>query len=282
MARHWLVVRGMKRTISPSRSPAPLKAGGNRIPKEFSLQPAAVKPASSSRKDGPRLVGSLGTASSALGSRASVALKAPAALKAPTTLKAPVAKAVSEEESDERLMARLVEQDPEALERLFGRYSQMITGVIYHVVRDEAETEEVLNEVFLHTWNQAATYSPDKGKALGWLVTMARRRGIDRLRKRQRYAAAKERFEEQCRPDPHAELDISLETEHADLRRFIETKMADLPPAQSEVIRYAFFEGMSQREIAAKTGIPLGTVKTRIELGLRKLSVTLRAVSADW
>ncbi|HWL51141.1 MAG TPA: sigma-70 family RNA polymerase sigma factor [Chthoniobacteraceae bacterium] len=257
--------------ISPKRSPAPsLAAGGNRIPKDFSLEPAAAKPAPSSRKDGPRLVGSLGTASSALGTRASVALKAP------------VTPSIPEEESDERLMARLVDQEPEALERLFGRYSQMITGVIYHVVRDEAETEEVLNEVFLHTWNQAATYSPDKGKALGWLVTMARRRGIDRLRKRQRYAAAKERFEEQCRPDPHSELDTSLETEHADLRRFIETKMAELPPAQSEVIRYAFFKGMSQREIAAMTGIPLGTVKTRIELGLRKLSVMLRAVSAEW
>ncbi len=269
----------MKRMISPKRSPAAsLATGGTRmIPQHLTMESTGTKAPASSGEGGHRFVGSLGTASTSLGSSRAVQPKTatPAADKLPEM-------GFDEPESDERLMARLVEQEPEALERLFGRYSQMITGVIYHVIRDEAETEEVLNEVFLHTWNQAATYSPDKGKALGWLVTMARRRGIDRLRKRQRYAAAKDRFEEQCRPDAHYELDTLAETEHADLRRFIETKMAELPPAQSEVIRYAFFQGMSQREIAAMTGIPLGTVKTRIELGLRKLSVMLRAVSADW
>ncbi len=189
------------------------------------------------------------------------------------------------QESDEGLMARLVEQEAEALEALFGRYSKVIAGVIYNVVRDEAETEEVLNEVFLHTWNQAATYSPDKGKALGWLVTMARRRGIDRLRKRQRYAKARERFEVEELGDPlrtQAHVDTSVETEEADLREFIEMKIEELPPAQGQVIRLAFYCGMSQREIAAQTGIPLGTVKTRIELGLRKLSVSLRAVANEY
>lgn len=269
----------MKHMISPTRSPASSLAtgGGRLIPQHLTMELSRTKAPAPSGEEDRNFVSAFGMASISLGASRSAQPKT----TAPATGKLPETRS-DEPESDERLMARLVEQEPEALERLFGRYSQMITGVIYHVIRDEAETEEVLNEVFLHTWNQAATYSPDKGKALGWLVTMARRRGIDRLRKRQRYAAAKDRFEEQCRPDARYELDSLAETEHADLRRFIETKMAELPPAQSEVIRYAFFEGMSQREIAAMTGIPLGTVKTRIELGLRKLSVMLRAVSADW
>lgn len=182
-------------------------------------------------------------------------------------------------ESDESLMARLAGNEQSALQALLDRYSRVITGVIFNVVRDEGEAEEVLNEVFLHSWNNASQYSPAKGKALGWLVTMARRRGIDRLRKRQRYCRATERLEVEVRNNPGAWIsgrDTAREAESADVRRFIREKMENLPIMQREAIEFTFYKGMSQREIAAVTGIPLGTVKTRIELGLKKLAAALQ------
>ncbi len=188
-------------------------------------------------------------------------------------------------ESDEDLMARLARNEHSALETLLDRYARIITGVIFNVVRDEAETEEVLMEVFLHSWKIASQYSPAKGKALGWLVTMARRRGIDRLRKRQRYSAATGRLQVAVEHDPEAWIapqNAEKDTECSDLRSFIRAKLNDLPVAQREVIEFTFYQGMSQREIAAQTGIPLGTVKTRIELGLKKLSTSLHTLSKEF
>lgn len=190
------------------------------------------------------------------------------------------------EESDEDLMARLACCEQSALETLLDRYSRIITGVIFNVVRDEAETEEVLMEVFLHSWKNAALYSPAKGKALGWLVTMARRRGIDRLRKRQRYSAATDRLQVEVEHDPEAWIssrhNAEKDTECSDLRTFIKAKLAELPEAQRNAIELTFYKGMSQREIAAQTGIPLGTIKTRIELGLKKLSTSLQSLSSEF
>jgi len=139
-------------------------------------------------------------------------------------------------------------------------------------------------EVFFEAWNNATKYSAEKGKALGWLVTMARRRGIDRLRKRQSYSRATDRLQVEVEHDPEAWIsgrDPDGDTERADVRAFIRAKMLELPAFQREAIEYAFFKGMSQREIAAHTGIPLGTIKTRIELGLKKLSVSLEVLAGE-
>ncbi len=181
-------------------------------------------------------------------------------------------------------MAGLAHRQPGALRQLVRRYSRVLHGVIYNVIRNEAETEEVVNDVFLHSWEHAAHYSPEKGKPLGWLVTMARRRGIDRLRKRERYCRATGRLEVEVRHDPAAWVsthDASREAHADDLRQIIRRKVDDLPPFQKQAIRFAFYKGMSQREISAATGIPLGTVKTRIELGLRKLSTSLQSLKRE-
>jgi len=187
-------------------------------------------------------------------------------------------------ESDEALMARLARKQPGALAQLIRRYSRVLHAVIYNVIHNEAETEEVVNDVFLHSWDQAEHYSPKKGKPLGWLITMARRRGIDRLRKRQRYCRATERLEAELKNDPSGQPfcgDASREAEEEDLRQFLRRKVDELPPFQKQAIRFAFYKGMSQREIAAATGIPLGTIKTRIELGVRKLSGSLRGLKRE-
>jgi RNA polymerase sigma-70 factor (ECF subfamily) len=105
------------------------------------------------------------------------------------------------------------------------------------------------------------------------VVTLARRRAIDRLRRRQAYCRAKDRFESEIERQPNSWVRNRIDDDlaRADLRRFLERQMNALPVFQREVIELSFFEGRSHREIAALTGTPLGTVKTRLELGLRKL-----------
>jgi len=187
-------------------------------------------------------------------------------------------------ETDEALMTRVAAADARALEKLFDRHSGVIKSVIFKIIHNEAEAEDVLMEVFYEAWNNASKYSEEKGKALGWLVTMARRRGIDRLRKRQSYSRATDRLQVEVEHDPEAWIsgrDPDGDTERADVRAFIRARMDELPPFQREAIEYAFFKGMSQREIAAHTGIPLGTIKTRIELGLKKLSISLEPLAGE-
>ena len=188
------------------------------------------------------------------------------------------------EENDETLMTRVAGGDSKALESLFDRHAGVIKSVIFKIIHNEAEAEDVLMEVFFEAWNGASKYSAEKGKALGWLVTMARRRGIDRLRKRQSYSRATDRLQVEVEHDPEAWIsgrNPDGDTERADVRAFIRSKMDELPPFQREAIEFAFFKGMSQREIAAHTGIPLGTIKTRIELGLKKLTVSLEALADE-
>jgi RNA polymerase sigma-70 factor (ECF subfamily) len=130
----------------------------------------------------------------------------------------------------------------------------------------------------MELWNQAKNFSARKGKPLGWMVTLARRRAIDGLRKKQAYLRAGERLQNETEQQPDAWVHNGTEEEinSSDTRALIRKVIASLPPAQQEAIDLAFFLGMSQREIAAKTNIPLGTVKTRLELGLKKIYDGLR------
>ncbi len=188
------------------------------------------------------------------------------------------------EESDEDLMTRVAARESVALEKLFDRHAGVIKSVIFKIIHNEAESEDVLMEVFYEAWVGASKYSAEKGKALGWLVTMARRRGIDRLRKRQSYSRATDRLQVEVEHDPESWVsgrDPDGDSERSDVRAFIVSKLKELPPFQREAIEYAFFKGMSQREIAAHTGIPLGTIKTRIELGLKKLSTSLEVLAKE-
>jgi RNA polymerase sigma-70 factor (ECF subfamily) len=160
-----------------------------------------------------------------------------------------------------------------ALRELYDRYGKTVKAVVVRVVHEEAEADDVLQEIFLQIWKEAGNYSPKAGRPLGWVVTLARRRAIDRLRRRQAYCRAKDRFESEIERQPNSWVRNRIDDDlaQADLRRFLERQMNALPVFQREVIELSFFEGRSHREIAALTGTPLGTVKTRLELGLRKL-----------
>jgi RNA polymerase sigma-70 factor (ECF subfamily) len=175
--------------------------------------------------------------------------------------------------SDLELMQAIQAEDPEALSQLYDRYNGILKALILRVVHNEAEAEDLLQEIFMEIWNQAKNFSAQKGKPLGWMVTLARRRAIDGLRKKQAYARAEERLQAETEQQPEAWVHNSTEEEinFADTRVIVRDVISSLPPAQQQAIELAFFRGMSQREIAANTNTPLGTVKTRLELGLKKI-----------
>jgi RNA polymerase sigma-70 factor (ECF subfamily) len=175
--------------------------------------------------------------------------------------------------SDLELMQAIQASDADALSQLYDRYNGILKALILRVVHNEAEADDLLQEIFMEIWNQAKNFSAQKGKPLGWMVTLARRRAIDGLRKKQAYARAEERLQNEVEQQPDAWVHNATEEAIvlSDTRVLIRKVISGLPPAQQQAIDLAFFRGMSQREIAAKTNTPLGTVKTRLELGLKKI-----------
>jgi RNA polymerase sigma-70 factor (ECF subfamily) len=184
--------------------------------------------------------------------------------------------------SDELLMKHLSQKKPEALQDLYHRYHGLLRSVILRVIHNPAEAEDVLQEVYLEVWKRADSYCETKGKPLGWLITLARRRAIDRIRHLTAYRGATDRYEVECKHlqaahEHHAEEDtVSRE----DMRSYLVSLLERLPDNQRVVVEKAYFDGWSQRQIASNMDIPLGTVKTRIELGLRKLSNVMNASRA--
>jgi RNA polymerase sigma-70 factor (ECF subfamily) len=180
--------------------------------------------------------------------------------------------------SDEVLMEAITAHRPEALTEFYSRHGGRLKSVIGNVVHEEGDADDVLQDILLQIWHEADHYSPKAGKLLGWVVTLARRRAIDRLRRKQAYCRAKERYQEHLNEQPvgteghSSDADIS----RSDLRHFLHRRLNVLPRHQREAIELAFFAGMSHREIAAVTRAPLGTVKTRLELGLQKLTQSLK------
>lgn len=181
--------------------------------------------------------------------------------------------------SDDVLMASIQQGDTEALKTFYQRHRRIMRSMVLRTVSDDPTADDVLQDCLLNLWNHARSYSPDKGKPLAWVITLCRRRAIDALRRNMAYYHAIDRMELAI---PHAEFDehAAAENEQQDMAQVLEQHLALLPPPQQEVVRLAFLKGLSQREVAKTTHCPLGTVKTRLELGLKKLRQTLRTRSS--
>jgi len=173
--------------------------------------------------------------------------------------------------------------DPDALSQLYDRYSGILKALILRIIHNDTEADDLLQEVFMEIWNQAKNFSAQKGKPLGWMVTLTRRRAIDALRKKQAYARAEERLQAEPEQQPLAwgQNTTAEDITSGDRRALMAKVIQSLPEAQQQVIDLAFFQGMSQREIAAHTNIPLGTVKTRLELGLKKIYDSLKELKDE-
>ena len=173
--------------------------------------------------------------------------------------------------SDEELMEGLRNRDETALYEFRLRFGRVIRTIVDETLVEENEADDVVQDTFLQVWQRAYHYSRQRGRPLSWVATVARRRAIDRVRRRESYGRAMVNFE------AHAAdwgKDISLEKRliSSDLRRFLQSKLNCLPVKQREVLELCFFHGLTQREIAVVMATPLGTVKTRLELGLRRMA----------
>jgi RNA polymerase sigma-70 factor, ECF subfamily len=176
----------------------------------------------------------------------------------------------------EALMARVKNSDGAALAELHRRHSVLLRGVIARIIHNDGDIDDLMQEVFLQVWNSANNYSEEKGQALGWLITIARRRTIDRLRKKQSYFRAEERL--RLEPVNETCQHTSEEVNSNELRGIFKKLMAQLPAAQRDALHLAYYCDLSQREIATRTGTPLGTIKTRLELAMRKIRAAVFAL----
>jgi RNA polymerase sigma-70 factor (ECF subfamily) len=181
--------------------------------------------------------------------------------------------------SDEGLIARIARQEPNALGDLYDRYARLVFSLAYHILNDHSQAEEVTQEVFLSVWQNVQSFDVSKAKFTTWLSQIARNKAIDQLRKRN------------VRPDWQSLGWEDAFFNQADASQAVETKiltneqseiiiqaLKKLPAEQRQVIAMAYFYGLSQSQIADELVEPLGTVKTRIRLGMQKL----RAMVSDF
>ncbi len=168
------------------------------------------------------------------------------------------------------LVERIAGGDPEALSELYDRFSGMLLGLATKVLGDRSDAEEVLQEVFVQVWKQAERYQRQRSSVSTWLVLITRSRSIDRLRSRKvKLRTATEAQREN--PNPHTSPEGLGNVLMEERRKRLREELANLPPEQREVLEMAYYRGMTQREVAESTGTPLGTVKTRTLLAMRKL-----------
>jgi RNA polymerase sigma-70 factor, ECF subfamily len=171
---------------------------------------------------------------------------------------------------DAELVQAVPRGDARALEELYRRHAPRLYGILLRMLREPPEAEEALQECFVDVWRRAPEYSRARGAVEAWLITIARSRALDRLRSR----GARLRLVRQSEQlAPAAAVHPEPRDVHANtrLRRALET----LPVEQRRALELAYWEGLSQREIAEHTGDPLGTVKTRVRLGLQRLAELL-------
>ncbi len=169
---------------------------------------------------------------------------------------------------DSFLIQQIINQNKAALSALYDRYARVVYSVAYRSLNSVEESEEVVMDVFAKIWTTAASYDSIKARVDTWIFMMARSRVLDRLRSKQRRGKVTTAI---TVFDTPTIADASLDLEVAERRKVVLTALASLPAEQRQVLELAYYQGWSQREIAEHTGTALGTVKTRIRLGLEKL-----------
>lgn len=175
------------------------------------------------------------------------------------------------------LMQRIASGDHSAFDAFCERYSPLIFSTAYKVLNHAQDAEDVSHDVLLSVWQKANSYEPTKGSLVTWICTTARNRSIDRVRSVQRRSAMHDRFEVRQEGDlPEAQSSGRDEVYLADARQILESAVVELSPEQREVIELAYFEGLTQRQIADRLNSPLGTVKARIRRGLQRLRGMIR------
>ncbi len=182
---------------------------------------------------------------------------------------------------DAHLGARLVAGDEQALAEVYDRYSALVYGVARRVTCDNAAAEDVCQDVFVHLWQHADDFDPDRGTLRSWLGMLAHRRSVDWVRSHVRARNREMRSSEPALA-PDAIEDTATVVVEADLGARARSAVASLPAAQREAVTLAFFGGHSYREVAELLGIPEGTAKSRLRLALSHLAAVLPAEEMSW
>ncbi len=176
---------------------------------------------------------------------------------------------------DEALIQAIAKGQSAALGILYDRYGRLVFSLAYQVLNDDAVAEEITQEVFLQIWTKAGTFQSELGKVSTWLTSITRHRAIDTLRRRhvrpEGHRVEWDSLEENEEPQWADPLNVAAQVESNIQSLAIRQAIAQLPKDQQQALALAFFHGLSHQEIANTTGNPLGTVKTRIRLGMQKL-----------
>jgi RNA polymerase sigma-70 factor, ECF subfamily len=179
---------------------------------------------------------------------------------------------VDQARADLALLDRVIARDQQALGELYDAHSRLLFGLILRILKNRAEAEEVLQEVFVQAWTRAETYHASLGSPAGGLVGIARNRAIDRLRANATRARVLES------PDEPLAIDTpERQAELSEQQRAVRRALDALPVEQRELIEQAYFLGFTQSELATRCSLPLGTVKTRIRNGMQTLREHLEA-----
>lgn len=173
------------------------------------------------------------------------------------------------------LIERMAGGDEFALSAFYDRTNRLVFGLVLRILSDAGQAEEVLLDVYMQVWRQAAKYDSRRGKTLAWLMTIARSRAIDRLRSGRQEEMRKESLDDS---DHVLTLSTGFQdpTVQPEMQRIVRAALDSLPHEQREVIEMAYYLGLSHSEIAARLNHPLGTVKTRTRLGMMKLREQLK------
>jgi RNA polymerase sigma-70 factor (ECF subfamily) len=176
---------------------------------------------------------------------------------------------------DSQLVELVAQRDAGALEALYDRYGRAAYSLARRILTEETLAQDVVQEVFLSLWRDARRFDPGRGTVATYLLSMTHHRAVDVVRREEklrRWRTSDEGLE--LEPDPKARVEDEVEA--SERRAEVRSTLAELPAAQREALLLAYFGGYTQREVAALVGVPLGTVKTRMAAGMRKMREALQ------
>src|SRR4051812_26651439 len=176
------------------------------------------------------------------------------------------------------LVSRVARGDRMALRRVYDLYSPAAMAIALRMMKGGPVAEEIAQDAFVEVWRRAREYDSSRGTVSAWVATIARPRALDRLRAEGRLSAAKEKAAAEPEAPSVAPLELAVERQQ---RERVNAALQPLPAEQRTAIEMAYYDGLTQREIAEKLGQPLGTVKTRVRLAMEKLAVVLVGPQSD-
>jgi len=187
-----------------------------------------------------------------------------------TRVKGVRAASASVQDSDAALVAALVRRDPQAMEEVYDRYGRPAYSLARRITGDGQLAEDVVQEVFLMIWSDVGRFDPARGRLSTWLLTITHHKAVDAVR-RERAVRRRSEQSEMAAGEAGSPSEVGDAVEASLRGQRVRTALAALPAAQREALTLAYFGGYTQREIADRIGTPLGTVKTRMLVGMRRL-----------